>query len=824
MASVRSDLPTGTVTFVFTDVEGSTRLLDELGAERYAEALAEHRRLIREAFNAHGGVEVDTQGDAFFIAFPTAPGALAAAEEMLGDLAPGRIRVRMGIHTGTPYVGEEGYVGIDVNRAARIAACGHGGQVLVSASTAALLGGEKLHDLGEHRLKDLSAPERISQLGEDDFPPLKSLHRTNLPVSATLFLGRTGELADLGELLGREDVRLVTLTGPGGTGKTRLALHAAAEAAGLFPAGVFWVPLAALRESELVLEAAARALGAEDEPAHHIAGKRLLLLFDNFEQVVDAAPDLSALLAACPNLHLLVTSRELLLLPGEQAYPVPPLEPQEGIELFLARARAADPAFVATPATPELCERLDNLPLALELAAARIRVLSPEQLLPRLGQRPRSAESRPRRRSATADAARDDRVELRAFGSGGTATLCPARRLPRRLHAGNGGGDLRRGSRPAPVARRQEPRPRSRCGSVLDARVDHGVRRGAAGRIQRRRATATPARRVFPRAGEEAEPHVHRGSTEWLGRLQREHDNLRAALDGLGAAGEGTLVLRLAAALPRFWEVNGHVEEGRRRLDDALRSGEGPKPVRAKALNAAADLAATAGEIATSRSRAEEALVLHRSLENAAGVADSLWQVGYALAEEGDWATGRRLLEESIELFRSVGDEHSILWATRTLAFTYAGAGELERARALHENLLRARALGDRAVEATLLGALAMIAVGQSRVRDARTLLIESTRGFAEVGNRLHTATNLCRVAAALAASGDETAALRLLSFAEASFEEMGAKMSWVAAINDETLAVIRDRLDDAAFEEAWEQGRRLSLDDATAFALESLD
>lgn len=270
--------------------------------------------------------------------------------------------------------------------------------------------------------------------------------------------------------------------------------------------------------------------------------------------------------------------------------------------------------------------------------------------------------------------------------------------------------------------------------------------------------------------------------------------------------------------------MNGHVEEGRRRLDDALRSGEGPKPVRAKALNAAADLAATAGEIATSRSRAEEALVLHRSLENAAGVADSLWQVGYALAEEGDWATGRRLLEESIELFRSVGDEHSILWATRTLAFTYAGAGELERARALHENLLRARALGDRAVEATLLGALAMIAVGQSRVRDARTLLIESTRGFAEVGNRLHTATNLCRVAAALAASGDETAALRLLSFAEASFEEMGAKMSWVAAINDETLAVIRDRLDDAAFEEAWEQGRRLSLDDATAFALESLD
>ena len=243
---MRRDLPSGTVTFLFTDVEGSTKLLHEVGAEGYADALREHRRVLREAFAAHGGVEVDTQGDAFFVAFPTAPGALAAAADALTGLAFGPIRIRVGVHTGTPHLTEEGYVGEDVHRAARIAACGHGGQVLVSASAAALTGTENLRDLGEHRLKDLSAPERLYQLGDSDFPPLKSLYRTNLPIPATPFLGREHELAEVRGLL--EDVRLLTLTGPGGTGKTRLGLQAAAEAAERYPDGLFWVPLAPLRD------------------------------------------------------------------------------------------------------------------------------------------------------------------------------------------------------------------------------------------------------------------------------------------------------------------------------------------------------------------------------------------------------------------------------------------------------------------------------------------------------------------------------------------------------------------------------------------------
>jgi class 3 adenylate cyclase len=282
---VRGDLPRGTVTFLFSDVEGSTRLLQELGAERYAEALSEHRRVVRHACVANGGVEVDTQGDAFFLAFPTAPGALATARALKEVLAAGPIRLRIGLHTGTPLLAEEGYVGPDVHRAARIAAAGHGGQVLVSASTATLVDGE-LRDLGVHRFKDLSAPERVYQLGEGEFPPLQSLYRTNLPIPATPFLGRERELQDVRELLSRDGTRLLTLTGPGGTGKTRLAMQVAGALSDRYPDGVWWIPLAPLRDPESVLEAAALALDAKVGLAEHIGGRPLLLLFDNFEQVV----------------------------------------------------------------------------------------------------------------------------------------------------------------------------------------------------------------------------------------------------------------------------------------------------------------------------------------------------------------------------------------------------------------------------------------------------------------------------------------------------------------------------------------------------------
>jgi predicted ATPase len=374
---MRADLPTGTVTFLFTDVEGSTRLLQGLGAEAYAAALAEHRLLIRGACAAHGGVEVDTQGDAFFFAFQAAPGAVSAAAELTEALGAGPIQVRAGVHTGTPLVTDEGYVGDDIHLAARLAASAHGGQVVVSRVTAELVD-VPLRDLGEHRLKDVPAPLRVHQLGGGAFPPLKTISNTNLPTPASTFVGRADEVrAVLSKL--EAGARLLTLTGPGGTGKTRLAIEAATALVPSYEAGVFWVGLASLRDAALVPETISRTLGARNGLAEHIGQRELLLLVDNLEQVIDAAPQLAALVEACPNLTVLVTSREVLRVQGEVEYAVPPLAEPEAVSLFCERAGLEPSGEIA-----ELCARLDSLPLAVELAAARARALSPRQILERI--------------------------------------------------------------------------------------------------------------------------------------------------------------------------------------------------------------------------------------------------------------------------------------------------------------------------------------------------------------------------------------------------------------------------------------------------------
>src|SRR5215211_4767636 len=379
---VRKVLPIGTVTFLFTDVEGSTRLLHELGAEAYAEALAEHRRVVREACAEQGGVEVDTQGDAFFVAFPSARGALEAARRINEGLDYGPIRLRMGLHTGTPLVTDEGYVGEDVHFAARVAASGHGGQVLLSQTTREILDSDVvLSDLGEHRLKDVEGAVPLIQLGSEAFPPLKTISNTNLPRPASSFVGREAELGEvLSEL--EQGARLLTLTGPGGSGKTRLAVEAATTLVPEYRAGVFWVGLTALRDPSLATEQIAQTLGAKDELAEHIGEREMLLLIDNLEQVVEAAPELSRLLQGCPHLTLLCTSRELLRVQGEVEYAVPPLASPEAVSLFCERSRLEPSDEIA-----ELCARVDDLPLAVELAAARTKALSPAQILDRLTSR-----------------------------------------------------------------------------------------------------------------------------------------------------------------------------------------------------------------------------------------------------------------------------------------------------------------------------------------------------------------------------------------------------------------------------------------------------
>jgi predicted ATPase/class 3 adenylate cyclase len=403
----RGDLPTGTVTFLFTDVEGSTRLLHELGTEAYAAALAEHRRVVREACAGHGGVEVDTQGDAFFFAFPTAPSALAAAAEFTDALAGGPLHVRVGVHTGTALATGEGYVGPDVHRAERIAAAAHGGQVLVSEATAALVE-DVLLPLGKHRLRDLLEPVHLFQLGRRDFPPPTSLSSTNLPEPPTPFVGRDRELTDVLAQLRAPHVRLLTLTGPGGTGKTRLALQVAAEATGDYPGGVFWVPLQALRDPAHVEASIAQAVDASGDLVVHLASKRALLVLDNFEHVIRAAPYVGDLSARLPDLRLVVTSREPLHVAAEHEYAVPPLREAEAVALFGERARAVKHGWADDDAALAICQRLDCLPLALELAAARVKLLSTDELFQRLAQRlplltggPRDAPERQRTLRAT---------------------------------------------------------------------------------------------------------------------------------------------------------------------------------------------------------------------------------------------------------------------------------------------------------------------------------------------------------------------------------------------------------------------------------------
>jgi predicted ATPase/class 3 adenylate cyclase len=828
---MRTDLPLGTVTFLFTDVEGSTKLLHELGAEAYAEALAEHRRVIRGACARHHGVEVDTQGDAFFFAFPTAPGALAAARDMTEALASGPIKVRVGLHTGTPLLTEEGYVGGDVHRAARIAACGHGGQVLVSASTAALMEpsdkvsqGASLLDLGEHRLKDLSAPERIYQLGDGDFPALESLYRTNLPVPATPFLGRERELREVVDLLSDDDARLLTLTGPGGTGKTRLAAQAAGLASGSYPDGVWWVPLGPLRDPELVLETAAQVVGSKDGLAEHIADKSMLCLFDNFEQVLEAAAALADLLASCPNLDLLVTSREPLHVSSEQEYPVPPLVHEEAVGFFLARARAVRPAFRVDDAVSEICRRLDDLPLALELAAARVKALSGAQILERLERRlplltggARDLPERQRTLRATIEWSHEllSEVEQRLFA---------------RLSVFAGGCTLEAAEEVADADV-----------DTLQALVDKSLLRHTGERfwmLETIREYAIEQLDVLAEAdevrdrhaehflalAEKAEPHVQKNPEEWLERLEADNDNFRAALDRLETAGKSQRALRLAGALASFWEA-GHLTEGRQWLESLLCGDARPTSARAKALAGASLMARQSGDAETARRRAEEALALHRELGNVWGTADAGEMLGLALADEGDFSSARQLFDDSAQLFREAGDEASALFATRLLGWMYEELGDHERARAVHEdNLGRARALADKQVEGQTLTALAYLALEQGRVPDALSMYKDALCIDRDRGVLLQTAFDLVRFARALAlAGGADADAARLLSCAEAMRDEIGAGTPpFLAKLIEEALVAIQTELDDAAFAAAWEEGKALTVDEAVALALDS--
>jgi predicted ATPase len=811
---VRDDLPSGTVTFLFTDVEGSTQLLHELGDEAYEEALAEHRRVIREACAKRGGVEVDTQGDAFFFAFSTAPGAIAAASALTDELAAGPIQVRLGLHTGNPRLSGEGYVGMDVHFAARVAAAGHGGQIVLSEATHDALDDLELTDLGEHRLKDIERPVALFQLGDGAFPPLKTISNTNLPRPASSFVGREREVEEVLALLG-DGARLLTLTGPGGSGKTRLALETASTLVSEYKAGVFWVGLASLRDPALVTETIAQTLGAKNGLSEHIAERELLLLLDNLEQVVEAASELASLVETCPNLKLLCTSRELLRVRGEVEFPVLPLAEPEAVTLFCSRARL-DP----TDEIAELCRRLDSLPLALELAAARAKALSPAQILARISQRldvlkgGRDADPRQQTLRATIEWSYEllSEIEQQLFSRlavfRGGCTLDSAEEVA--------GADL----------------------DTLHSLVDKSLLRHTGERFWMLETIREYATEQLDALGEdealerrhaawylalaeEAEPNAE-FDPAWLARLEAEQDNFRGALDRLEAAGDSDLALRLAGALTDLWEA-GHVAEGRQRLERLLARGESPSAGRARALAGAAVLARQSGDASTAKARAAEACALYSELGDTRGIANATVTLGLALADEGDFSRARELFEESVRLCRDAGDEDNALFASRLLAWMHEELGDRERAWTLYEhNLGWARALGNKPLESQTLGAVASMALDQGRAGDAVSLLKDVLRIDRDLGARLQTSLDLTRFARALAfAGGEDTEAAKLLSCAEAAREEMGAGgMPYLVRNHEEALAIIRTRLDDDVFAEAWQAGAKLTVDEAVALAL----
>ena len=882
-------LPTGTVSFLFTDIQGSTELLHRLGDQRYGEVLLEHQRLLREAFAQEEGAEVDTQGDAFFVAFPRAWNAVVAAVAAQQALASHpwpedvAVRVRMGIHTGEPTLVGDHYVGLDVHRAARIAATGYGGQVLLSERThamaqARLPAGVEVRDLGEHRLKDLHRPEHIYQLAirglPADFPPLKSLEVlvTNLPaLQLTSFVGREREMAEIKNRLAA--ARLLTLLGPGGTGKTRLALQVGSDLLEQFPKGVWLVELAPLSDPDLVIQTVATVFNVReaagrpllDSLIDYLKPRELLLVLDNCEHLIESSANLAgALLRGCPQLRIMATSREPLGVPGEATYRVPPLsrpDPTrvvsagqlvefEAAQLFIERAVVNNPQFAVTdrvaPAVARVVHRLDGIPLAIELAAARTKVLSVDQIAARL-------DDRFRLLTTGARAGPQHHQTLRATIDWSHDLLsAPERTLFRRLSVFAGGFSLEAAETICAggeidamdvldlLARLVDK------SLVITEELDGDVRYRMLETIhaysrerlmQSGEEDTVRSQHVqwYLRLAEEAEPAL-RGSEllAWLNRLEIEHDNFRVALDyGRTAEGQKESGLRLAGALTRFWARRGFLSEGRDWMETAVALyPEAPPAVRAKALHGAGYLGFEQGDYARAQARCEESLRLYRSIGDDFGVALSLnvlgnvarnfgqsdqavrlleesvalsrahdfpWALALALSNlavtarrQRDLARARRLLEESLALWRQLGDKWGLGAALAHLGLVASYAGDYDRARALlNESLALRRELGDRRNIAASLNSLGTAALMQGDFAQARALFEETLPLFRELGDKTNFAAALTNLGILVAQNGELPRAAAVLEESLALFREMGDRLNIAHALG--FLAVVAE-------------------------------
>jgi predicted ATPase/class 3 adenylate cyclase len=815
-------LPTGTVTFLFTDIEGSTRLLEELG-DSYADVLDEHRSTLRSAFANHRGVEVGTEGDSFFVAFSSAADAVAAAAEAQDGLRNGPVRVRMGLHMGEPIVTAEGYVGMDVHRAARISSVAHGGQVILSDRIRSMLGSDvSLIDLGLHRLKDLGQPEHLYQLGDQRFPPLRSLNATNLPAQPNPLIGRESELSEVLALL-RGEVRLLTLSGPGGTGKTRLALQAAAELVDDFKDGTFWVSLAAITDPQVVISSIEQTLGARLPLADHIDEKRMLLLLDNLEQVLDVGPLLSEVLARCPNLRLLATSRALLRVSAEREYLVPILPADDAVALFRQRAAQSEPE----EAVRQICARLDGLPLAVELAAARTRLLSPEDLLARLDRRlplltggTRDAPDRQRTLRATIEWSYDllDEAEREAFA-----------RLA--VFAGSFTADAALEVSAADL-------------DVLQSLIEHSLlRRWASGRLGMLETIHEFALEKLNESGEREE--LRRRHAESLLRILEsanlsveaiqseqpnrydiaspEIDNARAALQWALDSGEVATGLRIAVALEQFW-VATLPFEGAGWFERLLASGvEIPLDLRAAALRAYGGSIYITGGFEKGTALYQESLAAYRELGDELGVGHLLFRIAYEEFRRGNYEEARRLVEQGLEIHRRLGSRADEAQSLTLLAELATMEGNLDEALALYEEgAERARQSGFLWwLQSTLLS-IAELAIRAGELNHKRSALREALELARKTGDRQSEVYSLAVVAHMAALESDTYRAGLYWGTVEAEASR-GRIGQWEDSDHRKTLSALIKALEGPDLERGLQAGNVSSLDQAIDEALEYL-
>jgi predicted ATPase/class 3 adenylate cyclase len=869
----RASLPTGTVTFLFTDIEGSTRLVQDLG-DRWGAVLAEHCQIMREAISNAKGVEIGTEGDSFFAVFPQTSDAVAATAAAQQALAVhtwpegAQVRVRMGLHTGTGQLGGDNYIGLDVHRAARIAAAAHGGQVVLSDATRSLVEtalpeGVALRPLGAHRLKDLANPERLYQIDitglATEFPALRTLDArpNNLPAQLTSFVGREAEIAAAGELLDR--ARLVTLTGPGGTGKTRLALQLAAERLSRYPDGAFFVELAPITDPALVISAVAAAVGvreAVDRPLvdtvkESLRNKELLLVLDNFEHVLTAAPLVTELLAAAERVRIVVTSRAVLHVHGEHEFPVPPLTipdpahlPElealshyEGVTLFIERAMAARPDFALTPqsapAIAEIIARLDGLPLAIELAAAKAKILGAEAILGRLGSRLAflggGARDLPARQQTLRHAIdwsysllpEPERVLLRrlsVFVGGCTADAVEQVCSP--LEVGLDAFDGLATLVDQSLIRRAEAEHGEPRFMLLETIREYALERlneaGESPPLRRRHAT------YFTELAEATEPLLTKGR-EAIDRIGVDHDNYRAALTWAIDADEAELGMRMGYALWRFWHQRGYLREGRQWFERllALPGARDRTAARARGVTGAAGIAYWQNDYEAAARWYDEAESIYRELDDRPALADAMYNVGSVAALRGDMPRAFAKLGEGEEIGRQLGDDAIVgrfLQGEGYLAFM---SDDLDRARPPLEEALQVAERGDdRMAVGVGHHTVAQVARLQGRLDEAAVHYRQAIRIGHELGDAASLTEPLQGLAAVAIASGDAARGVRLLAANAAIRERLGGgpPPEWLRL--GDPLKDAQEKLDTDTYDTAWAAGMAMTVDDAVADAL----